>query len=415
MSGEVFQKFHDKRDWQKLIDTDAKKWNHRIMKVTGAKPSKRSIVIWSCNNHPESGMYVFSSDEPKLEDLFAKGKLSKAEIEELLSLYPGEPFYASKMEEYTKIYAKSPRTTCCREKLHSGRTVGGYSLFQKFLNERGKHYRTSYKLLISPNEYKGKHEKCPIKCEVHDEVFYYSMQALNYNTSCPCSKCRVDPKHKNVCVDIVKKRNAGRPGQVIRHASRVKPKYNNICALTNSNVLLQHHHVDGQDFYFETQLDWQNNGISLNATVHRDYHWNFLPNVSVISKEYSKEALDPTDLANEGLLEDGSINPDLSLNGAEVSRYTFLEYLRFLIFDIQKKKSSYVNALNKRIEADYFSSNEEKSNSVVVGQITLKSLEIAISKFSAEYKGENWALAKRNDIPNANNSVLWAKVDHTWL
>lgn len=392
---------------------EAKKWSHRIFLITGEQPSRRSIVIWSCQNHPESGTSVFTSDDKKLEDLRVKGKLSASEIEELLALYPGEPFYASRMEEYLKTYS-NPRTACCREKLHGDRTVGGYQLLKKLLDERGKHYKTIYTLLIGSNEYKGKHVKCPIKCETHNLIFYYSMQALNYTTSCPCPKCRVEPKHKNACVDIVKKRNAGRPGQVIRHASRVKAKYNNTCALTNSKVLLQHHHVDGQDFYTETQLDWQNNGICLNATVHRDYHHNFLLNHSIISKEYEKDALDPTDLLSEGLSEMDSSNPDLDLGGAEVSRYTFLEYLRFLIFDIKKNKSSYVNALNKRIVADYSSANEEYLHLDNVGKVTLESLENAIEKFSAEYKGENWALACQNDIPYANDRDLWAKVDRTW-
>jgi hypothetical protein len=194
--------------------------------------------------------------------------------------------------------------------------------------------------------------KYPIKCESHEITFQYSMQDLNYITSCPCPMCRIDPNHKNGSVDIIKRRNAGRPGQVIRHASRVKAKYHSKFALSDSTFDLQHHHLDGQEFYTETQLLWEYNGICLCGTIHRDYHYNFLLNHSIIAKEYSLHK-DNTythtihtphiPLKEHVLLKKNSVhtfkeefcNPDLSLAGAEISRYTFLEYLRFLKYDIK--------------------------------------------------------------------------------
>jgi hypothetical protein len=126
------------------------------------------------------------------------------------SLLPilGEPFYASRMDDYLKLY-KIQRTVCCREKLHSTRTLVGFERFEKLLADRGAHYKTKYTLQISAADYKGKHVKHPIKCESHEVTFQYSMQNLNYITSCPCPMCRIN--HKNGSVDIIKRRNAGRP------------------------------------------------------------------------------------------------------------------------------------------------------------------------------------------------------------
>lgn len=38
-------------------------------------------------------------------------------------------------------------------------------------------------------------------------------------------------------------------------------------------------------------------------------------------------------------------------------------------------------------------------------------LETAIEKYCRESKGENWVLADRTDIPFANDTKLWDKVD----
>ena len=134
---------------------------------------------------------------------------------------------------------------------------------------------------------------------------------------------------------------------MIRHASRVKEKYNYACALSNSTFDLQHHHLDGLlfDFYTETQLLWEFNGICLCSTIHRDYHFNFLLNHSIIAKEYSKDIFDPSVSMETTNLN----NPDLSFAGAEVSRETFLEYLRFLKYDIKVRNSFYLNVLNEKM------------------------------------------------------------------
>ena len=157
----------------------------------------------------------------------------------------------------------------------------GFIIFETLLKNRGDHYKTKYTLLIKQSDYNGKHIKYPIKCEIHNKEFSYSMQDLNYITSCPCPDCRLDPNHKNVMVDIIKKRNGGRAGQVIRHAQKVKTKYNNQCALSKSTFELHHHHLDGSDFYEATAFDWNNNGICLCGPIHRDYHNNFLKNKSI--------------------------------------------------------------------------------------------------------------------------------------
>jgi hypothetical protein len=304
---------------------------------------------------------------------------------------------------------------CCREQLHGTRILVGFEIFENLLASRGAHYKTKYTLQISAADYKGKRVKHPIKCESHEITFQYSMQDLNYITSCPCPMCRIDPNHKNGSVDIIKRRNAGRPGQVIRHASRVKAKYNYTCALSHSTFDLQHHHLDGQDFYTETQLLWESNGICLCGTIHRDYHYNFLLNHSIIAKEYSKDTFDPSTPCAEYTIETTNPNnPDLSLAGAEVSRYTFLEYLKFLKYDIKVRNSFYVNFLNKKMAFEHSSINPSDSGFGTLGKITLERLEIAIQKFCAEYKDQNWKLAGRKDIPYANDRVLWTKVDASW-
>lgn len=163
----------------------------------------------------------------------------------------------------------------------------------------------------------------------------------------------------------------------------------------------------------ETQLLWESNGICLCGTIHRDYHCNFLLNHSIIAKEYSKDTFDAP--CAEYTIEITNLNnPDISLAGAEVSRYTFLEYLRFLKYDIIVKNSSYTNFLNEKMAFEHGSINPSDSRFGTLGKITLERLEIAIQKFCAEYKGQNWRLAGRKDIPYANDGDLWTKVDEEW-
>lgn len=204
---------------------------------------------------------------------------------------------------------------------------------------------------------------------------------------------------------------------MIRHASRVKAKYNYTCALSHSTFDLQHHHLDGQDFYTETQLLYEYNEICLCGTIHRDYHYNFLLNHSIIAKEYSKDTFYPSTPCAEYTIETTNPNnPDLCLAGAEVSRYTFLEYLRFLKYDIKVKNSFYLNFLNKKMAREHSSINpsDARFGTHLKGKITLERLEIAIQQFCAEYKGDNWGLAGRKDIPYANDHELWTKVDSSW-
>lgn len=301
------------------------------------------------------------------------------------------------MDEYLKLYTKNKtRTVCCKEQLKQHRQSEGFFLFKKLLIDRGNHYKTTYTLLIDSKEYKGKHKKYPIRCESHDILFYYSMKDLNYNTSCPCSMCRIDINHKNKSVEIVQKRNNGRPGLIRRHALNVKKKYGFKCALSHSTFDLHYHHLDGQDFYTQLQNSWQHNGICLCSPIHRDYHFNFLLNISLIAKHYDSQSL------------------NLSQWGDEVSRYTFLEYLKFLKFDLKMNNASYVTLLNEKCLAEQSSFPLSDHRFGVFEKITLKKVEKAIKKFCCEYKGENWAYHTCTDIPYANDLKLWRKVDFVW-
>jgi hypothetical protein len=403
-------------DWQKIVSEQADKWNHVIYKVTGTKPTRRSIVFWSCSEHPNTAPNSFNLEDEMLNNLLLdtgqKLNITAQEVNELISLYPEEQFYASRIDEYTKVYKKTARVECCVVKLFNNRTEEGYKIYQTLLLNRGKHSNTSYVLEISSAEYKGKLVKHPIKCEIHKKTFMYSMKDLTTITSCPCLDCRTDPNHKNSAVEIIKKRNAGRSGQVIHHAQRVKEKYLKKCVLSNSTFELHHHHLDSQEFYLETQLLWNMNGICLCGLVHRDYHFNFLTSHSLIAKEYSIYSFDLTEINLAEDKKDDS-NPDLSIEGAEVSRYTLLEYLKFLRFDIKYRDSAYVNELNKKMQNRYEKLSISESENTI-GEINLVQIELTIQSFSAEYKGEKWGLAHRKDIPFANDSELWAKVDNVW-
>jgi hypothetical protein len=413
------------RNWKESVNEHAAKWGHVILQITGQNPTRRSYVLWFCSKHPFDGTNICQENDPKLIELreeyknsTAKG-LSQEDIDALIRLYPGQPFYSSRMDLYLNPSSNNEgRSYCCYAGMIVKRKTSGFDIFKKLLVDRGKHYNTTYELLFNADSYKGKHIKHPFRCVAHNIVLNYSMQALNYITSCPCPECRKDPKHQNVCVDIVKKRNSGRPGQVIRHAMKVKEKYNYTCALSNSTFELQHHHLDGQDFYEETALNWNANGICLCGPIHRDYHNDFLKEHSIIVKEYLKYRFNvDNDECSEydstkGL--DYSANPDLYPNGAEVSRYTFLEYLKFLIFDIKYNNSLYVNNLNQKIKSVHSSLKSSDASFGNLGQITLNQLETAIDNYCREYKGENWLLSNQTDIPFANDSQLWTKVDNSW-
>ncbi len=297
----------------------------------------------------------------KLFEIFLPKKnfvqsFTEEEISFFVENYKGKTFYATRLDEYLRNSKKQPRTHCCAFGYILQRKVGGYETFCVLLDRRGAHYNTIYKLLTPQEKYKNKNTKCTIQCESHNEIMEYSLAALQQFTSCPCPQCRVDPNHKNRSVERVKQVN-GRPGQKNRHRKRVVEKYDNKFFLTGSNYELHHHHLDGQDFYAETSLCWEQNGLSFCATVHRDYHNNFLKNYSLIAKEYEKESFSP------GLSYDGvQTDPDSFLEGVEVSRYTFCEYLRFLMFDFQKNNVMYVQTLNAKIEKEYgiFVTREKK-------------------------------------------------------
>lgn len=236
--------------WKQSVFLEAKKWGHIIYKITGTVPTRRSIVLWSCTKHPNAGKNTFIQEDKVLKKYVQKNILCQKELNQLIVTYPGEQFFASRMDEYLKLYKKTKnRKVCCIEKLYKNRRNEGFEIFKKLLIFRGNHYRTKYTLLITSENYKGKHIKYPIKCESHGICFSYSMQNLNYITSCPCPMCRTDVNHKNKSVEIIKKRNASRPGLIRRHSLRVKKKYNFKCALSDSTFDLHYHHLDGQDFY----------------------------------------------------------------------------------------------------------------------------------------------------------------------
>lgn len=319
----------------------------------------------------------------------------------IVELHQGKYFYLSRIYSYLDVY-KSPRTTCCRAHLHSERSAAGFHLFQTLLKDRGTHYNTVYTLLCSKEEYKGKREKHGIRCETHQKTFFYSMKDLNTITSCPCPECRSSPYHRNIAVPIVKKRNAGREGQVLRHGKAVKNKFNSECFLSGALFNLHYHHLDSQQYYKETSKNWDAVGICLNATIHRDYHNNFLPNVSTIKKEYQS-----------GQEKFSMTHP---LEGAKVSRYTFLEYLKFLLFDIQYENSTYMAALAKKMQTDFSKHKTSKSFNLDTKCFDLSEEKLlsALEKYRKSFVGENWIFASNANLPFANDLKFWEKVENTW-
>lgn len=334
--------------------------------------------------------------------------MSANEIKEFVALHKRKHFYVSRLENYLGVYSKSTRQVCCREKLHTDRKHEGFQIFQNLLLRRGEHYNTEYTLLLDKNDYNGKHEKYKIRCETHGSVFEYSMQNLNYTTSCPCPECRKDSANKNMAVPIIQKRNILNKRKTM-NAQQVKQKYGNACALSKSSTHLHYHHLDVQDFYVKTQNSWQHVGICLLSTIHRDYHYNFLKNHSQIARKYSNIIKNLTLTELPWTTQE---DPDDSWEGAEVSRYTFLEYLRFLLFDIRSNNSIYVNSLNNKIQEDFLHSKQRKTGQIEL--ITYEKVERAMHNYCQEFKGASWALANDKEIPFANDKDLWAKVDATW-
>lgn len=239
------------------------------------------------------------------------------------------------------------------------------------------------------------------------------MKDLNTITSCPCSQCRSSLTNKNISVLIVKRRNGGREGQFIRHAKAVKKKFMNQCFLSNSTFDLHYHHLDGQDYYVETAKNWDAVSICLNATIHRDYHNNFLPNVSKIKKEYEKTTLPFSPQTPNFVLALKGEEARQDFEGAEVSRYTFLEYLRFLLYEKKSKKSDYIAALEKKMQND-FSRNQNLRKPGNIFSFTEEKLSFAFEQYKKSFQGENWSLASDSTIPFANNQELWKKVENTW-
>jgi hypothetical protein len=240
-----------KTDWLERISEIATNAGHIIYMVTGFPVTRRTYVLWSCSHHPDGGQNSFDVDDSRLKSFLTStnvsARMSQQQIDQLILDYPGQQFSASRMDDYVR-----DRTFCCVQGQNNTRTANGFKIFKNLLLTRGKHYNTTYTILIKQEDYKGKHIPVPIKCEAHNTFFSYSMKDLNTITSCPCLTCRADPLNKNVAVEIIKRRNAGRRGQVHRHANRVKDKYNNTCFLSTFKMDLHHHHLDGQDYYVET-------------------------------------------------------------------------------------------------------------------------------------------------------------------
>lgn len=401
-------------NWKQKVLDSAKQWNHTIYKITtiNGKIARRSLLFWSCRNHPNGGSKVFGSitefrgflEENLITDF------TQEEIKQLFTHQNTQKFYGTRMDLYLNPRGYGDvglRKHCCEKGYKEQRKEIGYEALLELLKKRGQHYNTVYTLLFSKEEYKNKYEKCLIRCESHGEVFEYGLMALQGFTSCPCPVCRKDPNHKNRAVESVKKIN-GRSGRGTRHRSRVLQKYGNVCFLSESSFQLHFHHLDSQDYYTSLSNLWEVNGIPLCGVVHRNYHYVFLKKYSLVKNEYS------CSIFSHQTSEEKKQNPDCSLEGIEVSRYTFCEFLRFLIYDIQTN-GTYVSDLNKQIEKEheiFVKKNPQKNT--LWKPITLDKTIHALEKFCAEYKGENWAMAENSEIPFANNPELWRKVENSW-
>lgn len=117
-----------KNVWKKSVLVEANKWGHKIYKITGTVPTRRSIIFWSCTNHPNAGKNKFIKEDKVLKKYFETNILSQTELHQLLLMYPEKNFFASRMDEYLKLYKKS-RTVCCVEKLHNNRKNKGFEIF----------------------------------------------------------------------------------------------------------------------------------------------------------------------------------------------------------------------------------------------------------------------------------------------
>jgi hypothetical protein len=62
------------KDWIKLVEDNASKWGHVILKITDKKPSRRSQVLWFCSKHPFQGTYICQKDNEKLLELLEENK-----------------------------------------------------------------------------------------------------------------------------------------------------------------------------------------------------------------------------------------------------------------------------------------------------------------------------------------------------
>lgn len=217
------------KNWEQQIQEYAIQWNHKIYKITtqNGKITRRCLVMWSCQNHPEAGVYKFPENVGIFQNFLIEKNIiesfSEEEIFFFVENYKGKTFYATRLDEYLRNSKKQPRTNCCAYGYVLQKKIGGYETFRTLLDRRGAHYNTTYTLLTPQENYKNKNTKCLIKCESHNEIVGYLLVALQGFTSCPCPKCRIDPNHKNRSVDRVRQIN-GRPGQRNRHHKRVLEK-----------------------------------------------------------------------------------------------------------------------------------------------------------------------------------------------
>lgn len=99
-------KKEQEKSWVELVNDLASKWGHVILKITGKPPTRRSYVIWFCSKHPLEGTHVCQIDDSKLTELNKENTnqktkgLSQEDIDNLIKLYPGQPFYSSRMDNY---------------------------------------------------------------------------------------------------------------------------------------------------------------------------------------------------------------------------------------------------------------------------------------------------------------------------
>lgn len=335
--------------------------------------SRKGHIVYRCKDHPavvnwtNSTHYYHTSKDPK-ED---KGD--------------GQPAYCTEVRNFLK----NERKACCAYYLDILKKQGGYLIALNLLKERGQRYGTTYTIVDTPEEWKGKRIQrkgeehyARLKCTEHEYVTSYPYERLKLNASTFCPYCRDAYRNIPVSPPEVREHNRKHKGPWYKFYRRDSMAlWGGQCAITNLILkeefadLIEIHHLNSKEIYPDLKTNSSYNSIALLKPIHYAFHYAYLGNFDL---SYDDKATS-TSLRSEANI------------------LTFLFFLKQLIRDFKtENNNSLLNLVQNSITSFYEEAMQK--GMVLSGDPTIKlsNLEKLYSKLDNVEYLSLWESDKNN-------------------